>query len=176
MIANLSKRERLMATAVGSVFVIVINFILIRYFLQNQGRLAFEFRQKTVQLDGMKKMLADKPIWEQRAAWLKEKQPKLTNEATAGGELLEEVRKIAQKNNVQPLDPQIGTAERQPQYVAVGVTIDIKGTYEALRDFLKEMQAPDRFIVFKSANLQIDKEDKTKMHAHFIIQRWFAPK
>ena len=49
-------------------------------------------------------------------------------------------------------------------------------SYAELRDFLHAMQAPDRFIVFESANVQIDKDDKTQMHGKFRIAKWFAPK
>lgn len=45
-----------------------------------------------------------------------------------------------------------------------------------MRDFLYEMQAPERFIVFESANLQIDQDDKTQIRGKFRIAKWYAPK
>ena len=56
------------------------------------------------------------------------------------------------------------------------VTIQTKATKEALRDFLYEMQSPERSIVFESANLQFDKNDKTQMHGTFRVAKWYAPK
>jgi hypothetical protein len=176
MMAQLSQRERVLATGVGTVVLLLLNVFIIGYFVKNQRRLRGEFATKTNLLADMKSRYAEKEMWAQRETWLKEKQPVLKNEGTAGGELLEEIREIAKKTNVQPLEPEIKTPERRPQYVSVMVWIDVKATAAALRDFLYEMQAPDRFIVFESANLQIDKDDKALMHGKFHIAKWFAPK
>ncbi len=176
MSTQLSQRERVLATGVGAVIVIVLNLFVISFFIKNQRRLRDEFATKTTQLEVMKSRFADKEMWTEREAWLKEKQPKLVNEGTAGGELLEEIREVAKKAGVQPLEPQIGVPERRPQYVSVSVNIEAKATAAALRDFLYEMQAPDRFLVFESANLQIDKDDKTQIRGKFRIAKWFAPK
>ena len=119
---------------------------------------------------------ASEPMWKERDEWLKKLQPKLENEGTAGGDLLNEIREAAKKTNVQVLEPQIGTVGRQPHYASVFVTIDTKTSKEGLRDFLYEMQSPERAIVFESANLQFDKNDKTQMYGKFRIAKWFAPK
>lgn len=176
MSAQLSQRERVLATIVGTVVVILLNLVVINYFIKNQRRLRTDLAAKTSQLTTMQALFADKAVWTQREAWLNEKLPKLANEGTVGGELFEEVRRVAQKTSVQTLEPQIGTPERRTNFTAVTVTIEAKGTTDALRDFLYEMQAPDRFIVFEMANLQIDKEDKTLMRAKLRIAKWFSPK
>ncbi len=176
MSTQLSQRERTLAIFVGAIVVLFVNLFLINFFLKNQRRLRDELAAKKQNLQAMQALFADKETWAQREAWLKEKQPKLSNEGTAGGELLEEIKQIAKKTNVQPLEPQIGTPERKAQFVSVPVNIQTKSTYGDLRDFLFEMQAPDRFVVFESAKLEIDKEDKTQIHGAFRVAKWFAPK
>ena len=146
------------------------------YFLKNRDRLQSELLTKAAQLEKSKSRIASKPMWTEREEWLKKVQPKLENEGTAGGDLLNEIRDVAKKTSVQDLDPQIGTVERRPQTISVFVTIQTKATKEALRDFLYELQSPERSIVFESADLQFDKNDKTQMHGTFRIAKWFAPK
>lgn len=176
MSAQLSARERLLATAVGIVVFALLNIFVISYFMKNQRRLRGELNTRALQLDAMKSLFANREISSQRDAWLKEKQPPLKNEAKAGSEFLEEIKEIAKKANVQPLSPQVGAIQRHPQYVGVSVNIEAKGPAAAIRDFLYEMQAPDRFVVFQSANLQIDQEDKTQIRGKFRVEKWFAPK
>jgi hypothetical protein len=176
MMAQLSQRERMLATVVGAVLLLVLNLVVIKFFMKNQRRLRDEFATKTGQLQVNRTRFENKETWAQRDAWLKEKQPVLKNEGTAGGELLEEIREVAKKTDVQPLEPQILNPERHPLYISVPVSIEAKASPKALRDFLYQMQGPDRFIVFETAKLQIDKDDKALMHCTFKIAKWFAPK
>ena len=176
MTKQLSQREKMLASIVGGVVLFVLNVVVIKFFVTNQGRLRGEFGAKTLQLQAMRMRYENKEKWAALDAWLKEKQPVLKHESRAGGELLDEIRDIAKKTDVQPLEPQILNPERRPLYVSVPVTIETKASPKALRNFLYEMQAPDRFIVFESAKLQIDKEDKALMHCTFRVAKWFAPK
>ena len=176
MSTQLSKRETVLAMIVGGAVFLVLNLVVIKYFLNNRVRLQTEQATKTTLLAKNKERIASKPIWTERDEWLKKVLPKLENEGTAGGDLLNEIREVAKKTNVQAEEPQIGTVERRPQSTSVFVTIQTKATKEALRDFLYEIQAPERSIVFESANLQFDKNDKTQMHGTFRISKWFAPK
>jgi hypothetical protein len=41
--------------------------------------------------------------------------------------------------------------------------------------FLYDVQQPEAFIVFESANIAVDNNDPTKMRGKFKIARWFAP-
>jgi hypothetical protein len=176
MRAQLSKREKMLATVVSTVVLLLLNVIVIKFFVTNQRRLSDEFKTKTGQLKVMRTRFENKEKWAALDAWLKEKQPALVNENRAGSELLDEVREIAKKTDVQPLEPQILNPERRPLYISVPIAIEAKASPKALRNFLWEMQSPERFIVFESAKFQIDKDDKALMHCTFRIAKWFAPK
>ena len=176
MSARLSKREMMLAIVVGGAVFLLLTVVVGKYFMTHRTRLQGELLTKTAQLEKSKARIATRPMWMERDEWLKKTLPKLENEGKAGGDLLEEIRDVAKKTSVQDLDPQIGTVERRPQSTSVFVTIQTKSTKEALRDFLYEIQSPERSIVFESANLQFDKDDKTKMHGTFRIAKWFAPK
>ena len=174
MSTQLSQREKVMVTAVGVVVLIVLNLLVIQFFMKNQRRLKAELSTKAALLEQGKARIAKQDVWKERAEWLKKAQPKLENEGKAGVDLLAEIREVGNRTNVPPLEPQIGTVERRPYYTAVSVTIETKASKEAMRDFLYEMQSPERSIVFETANLQFDKTDKTQMHGKFRIAKWFA--
>ena len=176
MSTQLSKREKVLATAVGAVVIVLLNLVAISYFMKHQRRLRGELTAKTTQLAANKLLFADKDMWAEREAWLKKVQPKLENEGKAAVNLKDEIDEVAKKTSLQVLEPQLGTVGRNPQAITVFVTIDAKASKEAMRDFLYEMQTPERSVVFESANLQFDKDDKTQMHGKFRIAKWFAPK
>lgn len=176
MSTQLSKRERVLATVVGVVVLVVLNLWVISYFVKNHRRLRAELGAKAAQLSTNKLLFADKDMWAEREAWLKKVQPKLENEGKAAVNLKDEIDEVAKKTNLQVLEPQLGTVGRNAHAITVFVTIQAKASKEALRDFLYEMQTPERSIVFESASLQFDKDDKTQMHGTFRIAKWFAPK
>jgi hypothetical protein len=38
------------------------------------------------------------------------------------------------------------------------------------------MQDPEKFVVFESAQLQVDSADKTQMKGVFRVAKWYAPR
>lgn len=176
MSMQISKREKVMVTAVAVAVLLVVNLVLIKYFVKNLQGLKTELSTKAKLLEQGKARIDKKPMWVERDAWLKKVQPKLESDTKAGVDLLAEIRDVGNKTNVPPLEPQIGTVERRPYYTAVSVTIETKASKEAMRDFLYEIQSPERSIVLETANLQFDKTDKTMMHGKFRVAKWFAPK
>ncbi len=107
---------------------------------------------------------------------LKEKQPKLANEDSAGLQLLELVKELAKKHVVTIETPVIRQPIKKPDFTSVGVEIETKSTWKSLIAFLGELQNPEQFIVLDSANLKIDTADQTQMRGKFKIARWYAPK
>ena len=175
MSRTLTKRERVLATIVGAVAVVFLNVFVIDYFLRNQRRLRSELASQSKQVKTMQTVLAEKPMWEQREAWLRGKQPKITNEDTAGGQLLEQVRELAKKHAVVLNSPELRVPTRRPEYTSISVEIDAKCPWKSLLAFLRELQAPEQFIVLETANLKRDAADQTQMLAHLRIAKWFAP-
>lgn len=175
MKARLTPREQTLALLVGGLFVAIISFFLITFFVRNHRQLKTDLAVKAQQLTAMQSLFSDKDLWAERETWLNQRQPALKNEGTAGIELLDEIKLIAKKTNVQLTKQDFGTIQRRPHYTSVPVSIELKAPASAMRDFLFEMQSPDRFIVFETANLQFDSEDKTQMSGKFTIAKWFAP-
>ncbi len=176
MTGRMSKREKVLSTLVGGTVAILLNLFLISFFVKNHARLRGERTQKQEQLAAMQTLMLDRPLWEEREAWLLAKQPRIENEATAGGKLLDQVQELARQHAIVLEVPAIGTPERRPQMVSVPVTLETKSTWKALVGFLRELQGPEQFIVIESGNLRIDPQDQTQMRGKFRVAKWYAAK
>ena len=176
MSGPLSTRERNLSILVGAIVFLLVTVFVTDYFLKSKARLTADLAVKTRQLRTMQMRSAEKGKWEQRAAWLAAKQPKLVSEERAGGQLLDQIKELAKKHSVLIESPVIRQSVRKPEYTAVGVEIETKSPWSALIAFLGELQTPEQFIVLDSANLKIDGTDATQMRGKFKIARWYAPK
>jgi hypothetical protein len=174
---EMSSRERMLATVIGIVAVLVLSYLVVDYFLKSQTRLRTDLARNTSAIAMMRRQMAEKPMWDQREAWLQEKQPKLTtSEDVAGNQLLNHVKEVAKKNAVQVSSQALRPAAHQPDYSAISVDLETTSTWPSLIGFMRELQGPEQFIVLESVNLKIDDKDATQMRGIFKIARWFAPK
>ena len=178
MSGQLSSREKTLSILVGAVAFLLVTFFVSDYFLKNKAKLAADLAVKTRVLKKVQSLSAEKALYEQRDAWLREKQPKLVNDERAGGQLLDQVKELAKKHSVLLESPVIRATVRKPElpYVAIGIEIETKSQWQSLIAFLGELQTPEQFIVLDSANLKIDGADQTQMRGKFKIARWYAPK
>lgn len=176
MSRQLSSREKNLSVLVGAILFLGVTFFTGDYFFKNHALLSASLVTKTKQLKAMQSMGAEKALWEQREAWLREKQPKLADEDGAGVKLLDHIKQLATKKGVLLENPVIRPPVRKPDYTAIGVEIETKGSWRDLIAFLGELQSPEQFIVLDSANLKIDGADPTQMRGRFKIARWYAPK
>ena len=172
----MTAREKKLVWVVGGVLALMVNFMLVEFFVKNRRQLQEDLRKKTSQLTLDRQTLQERETWEQRSAWMTEHQARLTNESTAGVALLDALKEVAQKNTVLIEAPAIGTPEKRPYCIAVPVNFETKSSWAGLCGFLREAQQPEQFLVFEKAVLQVDPADNTRMHATFRVAKWFAPK
>ncbi len=175
MTANLSKRELILAFAVGGILFLLVNLAVLRLVTQSRTRLLVDLSAKRQELQSLRLFADDAELWEQRDAWLTAHQPPAENLDRAGYELLEEMKKLAQRENVLLEKPELQGTDKTDVATVVPVILQTKSTWPALVDFLQKLQSPDRFIVVESADLSQDPDDNTQMRGKFRIARWFAP-
>jgi Tfp pilus assembly protein PilO len=177
---QMNPRERTLAFLVGTVVAIFVTFFLVQFFLKQQRTLTQQIKIKTENLVSMRTLIAERDLWEQRDQWLSKHQPHIDNANSAGVNLLEEVKQIAQKHSLTPTDANIGQASATPRgsgkptFQPVGVSFKVKGKWEDLVDFLYDVQTPTNFLVFEKAALELDKDDKTQVSASVNMAKWYA--
>jgi hypothetical protein len=173
---EMSPKERTMAMVIGLIAVIVISYLVVDYFLKNQTRLRTELARNTAALATMRRQMAEKPMWDQRDAWLQAKQPRLGSEDTAGVQLLDRVKEVAKKNSVEVTSQALRPPAHLADYSSISVDLETTSTWPSLIGFMRELQGPEQFVVLEGVNLKIDDKDATQMRGNFKIAKWFAPK
>ena len=176
MIQQMTPRERTLAMIVGGILFVFLNLFLIQGLIKKTRAFRSDLALKKMGLETKHALLADRDVWAQRDQWLTEKFGKLTDPDRAPITLRDAAVEVAKKHGITLENAALGKAETKPQYVAVGVSFDVKCKWSELGGFLAEIQAPDHFIAFENANLQTDTTDKSLMHGRFKMQKWFAPK
>ena len=172
---TLSSRERFLASLVGGAFALLLTLALLSAFSKKQSLLRSQLADRRSELAAIQTLLGERGVWEKRDAWLSEKQPKLLNESSAGVSLLDAVRELARAHEVTLENPVIGQPGKTQWARSVSVNVETRSSWDSLIAFLQAAQKPDAFIIFESANLQIDAGDASQMRGRFRIARWYAP-
>lgn len=171
-LARMNQRERMLTLGVAGVVFLLLNLALWNALLGKSADLRKDWAKQSAARAEQKVYLDEYKTWTTRNDWLQKKQPALTNPAEASS-LLTSLQQVAGKYQVQIDNPQIGSIEKTPTHQSVAVTIETKSSWEPLVHFLYDVQKPDAFIVFESANLMIDGSDPTVMRGRFKVAKWF---
>ena len=171
---RLTRRERILIYIIAGVLLIVGNLALLASLKNRHLRLKTEVAQKRTEIQAMKVILAESDQWTARQAWLATHQPRLTNPEQTRVQLLEQIKEAARANEVLLESPELGNLEVQSAYRSVSVQVTAKSSWANVVKFLHTMQKPDRFIVFETANIQIDPGDASRMSCKFKIAKWYA--
>ena len=172
---KLSRREAVLAGLVGAAVFLVFNLIVLKALVGRQSALRRQITGREAELQSMKVLLAERDLWARREAWLNEKQPKLTNENSAGVQLLQQINDLAKKQSVTVENPAFAAPAKTPWYRSVSVNVETKSGWAGLIHFLQELQQPEQFVVVETANVAIDSSDATQMRGKFRVARWYAP-
>lgn len=176
VIANMNRREKFLLMITGAVFVVLINFYLIRFFLSNRADLTRQLAATQSKIDTFKKRETERDLWSRRDALLNQKLAVLGDTDEASKALRESVLEIAKKNTVTLEAPQPGTPVNATGHISLGVKFEAKGEWKAMFDFLYDLQGPEKFTAIESCEIKVNPADKTQLRATLMIARWFAPK
>ena len=171
---RLSARERLLIFIVAGILFAVGNLTLFSSLLNRHTRIKADLAQKQSEIKLMKALLTESEPTAARNAWLVANQPPLTNSLQAGAKFLEEIKETARANEVLLEHPDLGNLEVKAAYRSVTVQVTAKSSWAGLIKFLHSMQSPERFIVVKIENLQVDPGNASRMACKFTIAKWYA--
>lgn len=175
MLAQMSSRERTLALIVGGVLVLLINVVLIRFFLQKRAEFQAGIAATQSKIDRLKQQESQRALWSERDAWLTQSLPVLGDPQVANREMAEAVKEVARKHTITFESPNYGVPNRQKEYTALGIRVSLKAPWQPMMDFLRELQAPGQFLVFDPLDLKVDPTDKTQLRAEVTVTKWFAP-
>ena len=176
LVANMNKREKFLLTVTAVVIGVLVNFYLVKFLLSNRADLTRQLAVTQSKIDTFKKRETERDLWSRREAWMNQRLTVLGDSDEASKALRESVLEIAKKNTVTLEAPQPGTPINAPGHISLGVKFEAKGAWDAMFNFLYDLQGPEKFTAIESCEIKVNPGDKTQLRATLMIARWFAPK
>lgn len=173
-IQRMNRRERILAGLVGAALFLLVNIFIWSSLLGAISRARAEVVKRKSERTAQAIYVKERDMWAKRDEWLRKHQPQLKGPGEAST-LLDQVKDMAGKHNVLIENPAIGTGDTTASHQSVFASIETKSPWPPLVHFLYDVQQPESFVVFESANLAIDSADPSMMRGKFKIARWFAP-
>lgn len=174
--SDLSASERRLVSIVAALFFVLLNVVVVKYFISTRAQLVQQSVQKTELCASLRLLNESSALWEERAQWLQKTQPKLEVEQVEGNALLTLLKESASKNGVSLSKQQLASARNDSVSLAVPVECELKASWKNLCGFLADLQAPEKFVVIQQSRLRIDPTDATQMLCTLTVAKWFAPK
>jgi len=174
VLQRMNRRERLLAGIVVLVVFLLVNLFFWNWLFHAIGDSRLKVAKRKATHNEQTVLLRESDLWANRDKWLREHQPAFHGASDASA-LLDQLKQVAGKYNVLIENPAIGSSAGTGNYQSVSVSIETKSQWPPLVHFLYDVQAPDAFMVFESANVAIDSSDPTQMRGKFKIARWYAP-
>jgi len=177
MIDQMSKREKTLAFLVGGVVFLLINVVVLKFFINQHAALKTSAAKIQGDINALKLKEQDRDFDRERDTWLNEKLPTMGDSQVAGRDLTKSITEIARKHDVVIETPLAGNPRPGQYYNSLGARVVAKGTWKAIFFFIQELQSPDKgptpFVVLDPVDLKVDLTDKTLMRAEVSVNRWF---
>jgi hypothetical protein len=176
-LSELSTSERRLVGVVATLAVLLLNILVVKFFLNTRSQLVLQASQKTGMCESLRVLMENAPLWEERANWMQKRQPKLESDAAQqneGNALLNLLKENAAKHGVSLSKQQLVSAKTETGAVAIPVQFELKANWKNLCGFLADLQAPERFIVVQQSRMRIDPSDATQMLCDMTVAKWFA--
>ncbi len=174
ILQRMNRRERILGGVVALVVCFLANLFFWSWLFRAISDSRLEVAKRKATHNEQTVLLRESDLWTNRDKWLREHQPAFHGASDASA-LLDQLKQVAGKYSVLIENPAIGPSGGTGNYQSVSVSIETKSQWPPLVHFLYDVQAPDAFMVFESANIAIDSSDPTQMRGKFKIARWYAP-
>lgn len=155
---------------------------------------AFAFRSVFSTLKGgedrvstLESELADQEMWleeapkmEARERWLDANMPRM-GESTLGklqGDLLQSLQDEVFDRKLRIEQQILQDIVREPFYTEVAVRLKVRGAESEVIDWLTELQGPEKFVVIKALEIELDrraKEEEPQAECEITVARWYRP-
>ncbi|MEM8955855.1 MAG: hypothetical protein AAGD22_16995 [Verrucomicrobiota bacterium] len=157
--AQLKRSERILLTVFGVALFLVVNFFL--YLKASSFLESAQGEYDAVELLKLESdsLMAEKSLWDERAAWLNQNQPYFENGNVAETALLGALNQLAAENSLTVDDQDIGDRNVTPHYEQVEVVFNLTGSLENILRWLHAVQQPGRFRAVTFCELKPEKSD-----------------
>ncbi len=178
MISQMSQREKTLAFLVGGTVLILLNVVLIKFFIGKYNESRSAKMKAEIEMQTFRALETDRERSAKRDTWLSAQLVPMGDSEVAGKELRESIQALAKKHEVliENVSQNVANQGSNQPYISLGIRIEIKGKWNQMSYFLNELQGPEKFIVVEAMELKVDPSDKTQLRASMTVARWFSPK
>ncbi len=177
---ELTPREKVLIGLCVAVIFFVVNGFAARSIVKN-------LRGSGDRLAVLKSELADHEMWldeapkaDARERWLNEKMPSLSG-TTLGkeqGDLLQAMQDEVFDRKLSIDQQSLQDIEYDNFFTEVSVRLQVRGNEADVVDWLISLQGPEKFLVIKAMELEIDskaQEEEPQAVCEITVAKWYAP-
>ncbi|HYF34591.1 MAG TPA: hypothetical protein VD994_04815 [Prosthecobacter sp.] len=169
----MNKREQILAIGLGVAVIAggaFLGLTQLKTWKQkvDQRSLSLDTRQLEAE-----ELLSEKDLWEQRSAWLAEKQPEFTKRSEADLTMLNLIRDTAGSHDVTIDQIQPQTPNERLSQVSSTYQVQVTADLAAILKWLHAIQEPNSFIDIPALTMIPNDQDTAKVTVSMTIQKWF---
>lgn len=169
---RLTHNEKFLLSALAIIVFAGMNFFGYRALKQKESAQTLEYAQLRADQAEAKVSLQSRPTWEKREKWISQHEPVGKEEGDAQAQTLQFVLKGARAKGLQVTEQSLNDTTESPKGFRVEVALTVKGSMQALTQWLAELQDPASFYAVVYLSLKADGEQKA-MVGTLHISRYF---
>lgn len=167
-----TKNEKILLTILLLIIFLGGNFYGYQWLAKKQASLELSYAELKADKAEALVDLQNVALWKQRKAWVAEHQPPLGDEGDAKAQVLEYVQSGARSHKLEILEQTLHESQQGPSGTRVNVELKVKGSMEALCQWLSDLQKPANFYAVSSISLNADQDQKS-MVCEVQLARYF---
>lgn len=173
----LTKRERGLLTICVVALFLMGNLIGLQAVIRGLGQSRARLQALTAERQEQESWLAE-PDPAPGERWLEETMPVLESAGKSQGELLQSVQDAAFERKLTIEKQNLLEPATTAYYQEVSVNVIVRGDLNQIRDWLIQLQSPEKFLVVKALEIALDtksKEKEPQARCNLTLARWFKP-
>lgn len=165
--------EQRLAVALGVILVAGVSFLGLNKMKAWKLRVDTLAREVADARADADELLARKDFWDQRSAWLAEKQPPYTKAGEATTSILNTVDELATRHGVSIPLKQPNESTERAGLTSAAVTLKVVGEMKPVMNWLYDLQQPEAFIAVPAMTIIPNDEDSSKIELNLRVEKWF---
>ena len=157
---TLTSNEIYLLAVLGFIAFVGLNFFGYRALRQSETAQTLEYAQLRADQAEARVSLSRQTVWDSREAWINKHQPTAKDEGVAKAETLQFILTGARGKGLQVLDQSLSDSLEETDSFRVEIVLTVKGSMQALAQWLAGLQDPASFYAVPSMSLKADADQK----------------
>jgi hypothetical protein len=156
-----TRNEKVLLALLVTILFLTGNWYAYKWFAAKQSALHATAVDLQDAQDSATTALQEIPTWQQRKAWVNDKEPPLGDEGEAKAAVLESVQKGARANKLEIVEQSLNDVQPGAGGARVNVSLKVKGSMQDLVNWLTALEKPDDFYAVTLFSLKADTDQKS---------------